>query len=194
MQSTLVLNASYEPLSVVSSSRAINLILANKAMSVDDSETIWRSTKNEINVPYVIRMNYFIKRSKSPREVPFSRHGVLVRDNYRCGYCGKRNTDNMTIDHIIPKSKGGQHSWENCVTSCLKCNAHKKDSTLAQSGLKLRIKPIMPNVYSSFLLKVINHPPAFQAWSSYVFMYSPDLKEHFKNTDSINYNIAHLID
>lgn len=194
MQSTLVLNASYEPLSVVSSARAISLILANKAMSVDDSDTKWRSSRAEISVPYVIRMNYFIKRNHVSKEVPFSRHGVLVRDNYRCAYCGKRNTSEMTIDHIIPKSKGGQHSWENCVTSCLKCNSHKKDHTLAQSGLKLRIKPTMPNVYSSFLLRVIHHPPAFQAWSNYVFMYSPDLKERFKNTDSVNYSIEHLLD
>lgn len=193
MQSTLVLNASYEPLSIVNAGRAINLILSEKAMSVDDSETMWRSAKDEIAVPYVIRMNYFIKRTNNLKEVPFSRHGVLVRDNYRCAYCGKRNTDSMTIDHIIPKSKGGKHSWDNCVASCLKCNAHKKDMTLAASGLKLRIKPTMPNIYSSFLMRVINQPQAFQSWSNYVFMYSPELKERFKTTDSINYNIAHLL-
>ena len=193
MQSTLVLNASYEPLGIVSSSRAINLILSEKAMSVDDSQTVWHYSNGEVTVPYVIRMNYFIKKNYNSKEVPFTRKGVLVRDNYRCAYCGKRNTDEMTIDHIIPRSKGGKHSWDNCVTSCLKCNAHKKDSPLHESGLKLRIKPIAPSLYSAFLLRVINQPVAFESWSNYIFMYSPDLKEDFKTNESINHHIAHLL-
>ena len=192
MQSTLVLNASYEPLGVVPSQRAINLILAEKAMSIDDSEHVIHGATMSINVPYVIRMNYFIRKTHITKDVPFSRRGVLVRDNFRCAYCGKRNTDNMTIDHIIPKSKGGRHSWDNCVTSCLKCNGHKKDNTLAESGLTLRIKPTVPNVYSGILLRVLNYPPAFEAWSNYVFMYSPDLKEYFKAQGMVHKDIEHI--
>ena len=193
MQSTLVLNASYEPLGVVNSQRAINLILAEKAMSVDDSEQIIHGSRLSINVPYVIRMNYFIKKSHNTKDVPFSRRGVLVRDNYRCAYCGKRNTDNITIDHIVPRSKGGQHSWENCVASCLKCNSHKKDSTLSESGLILRFKPSTPNMYSSLLLRVMHHPPAFKAWSNYVFMYAPTLKGYFQMQEVNNPEIAEYL-
>lgn len=192
MKSTLILNASYEPLGIVQARRAVNLILAEKAVSIDDSLTMCSSTSNAIPIPYVIKMNYFIKKVHATKEVPFSRKGVLVRDNYRCAYCGKRSVEKMTVDHIIPRSRGGKHSWDNCVASCLKCNGYKKDHLLHEIDMKIMTKPTVPSLYSGMLLKAINYPQVFESWSNYVFMYSPDLKRYFVENKFVHKKIEHI--
>lgn len=176
MQSILVLNASYEPLSIVSAQRAVNLLYANKAVALDESDRLWHSSKTTLVLPYVIKMNYYVKKAINTKEVPFSRKGVLVRDNYRCAYCTKRAD---TIDHVIPKSRGGQNTYNNAVACCLKCNSKKADSLLSEVDMELTFRPVAPSLYSSFLLKAVNDTEAFASWATYVFMYQPNLKEHF---------------
>lgn len=161
-------------MNIVSSQRAINLILAGKALSIDDSEHVMRGSTTTMNIPYVIRMNYFIKKATQFKDVPFSRKGVMVRDNYRCAYCGKTAT---TIDHIVPKSKGGLNSYENCVACCFKCNSSKGHKNLYETEHKLLIKPSKPNLYSSFLLRAVHQEDVYKSWSSYIFMYAPDLEQ-----------------
>lgn len=176
MKSTLVLNASYQPMSVVSGYRGVSLVLNEKAVSVDDSDFILRSSDFQIAVPYVIKLNYFVKVPPIHTRTPFSRKGIMVRDNYKCAYCGKTAD---TIDHVIPKSKGGANTYDNCVASCTKCNSYKSNRSLNESGLVLRHAPYEPNVFTSILFKAMHDEEMFTSWSNFVFLYQPSLKESF---------------
>lgn len=135
----LLLNASYEPLRVVSAERAVILILAGKAEPVTDSEHVMRSPSIEVRVPLVARLT---KMASVPRmaRVPFSRRMLTVRDNGQCQFkhCDAKGT---TIDHLIPSSRGGKSTYENCVLSCGPCNFKKADRTLKEMGWTLKRKP-----------------------------------------------------
>lgn len=139
---TLVLNAGYEPLAVVSFKRALVLVLNQKAtiLAEAQSERV-RSANQEFELPTVILLQRYVRIPNS-RKIPVSRRGVLRRDNHRCGYCGKSAN---TIDHIFPKSRGGADSWENLVACCLRCNNLKSDKTPGEMGWELRITPKMPS-------------------------------------------------
>lgn len=178
MLSSLVLNATYEPMSIVSGLRAVNLILSEKAVSVDDSKKLIRSQHVQMPLPHVVKLNYYVKRAHQNSTVPFSRRGVLVRDNFQCVYCGRKAE---TIDHVVPKSAPhyGANSYENCVASCFTCNSKKGNKTLKEAGYVLRVKPAAPSFYSSFLLKAGVGSESYHAWSEYVFMFQPALKETF---------------
>ena len=142
MRRTLLLNASYEPLMVISVNRAVSLVLVDKAEVVEESEeALIRSASYEMFAPSVIRLKYYVKVPYKAR-VPLSRRAVLTRDNHSCQYCGKAGAD--TLDHVHPRSRGGAHTWENLVACCRKCNHTKGDKTLDQLGWKLARKPIAP--------------------------------------------------
>ena len=138
---TLVLNAGYEPLAVVSFKRALVLVMNDKATIVahDSEHPVWGST-GSWERPSVIILRRYV-RIPSGRNVPVSRRGVLRRDNHRCGYCGSVAN---TIDHVLPRSRGGANTWENLIACCLKCNNKKSDHTPAEMNWTLRIKPRMP--------------------------------------------------
>lgn len=138
---TLVLNAGYEPLAVVSFKRALVLVLNDKAtvLAGADSQLV-HSASREFELPTVILLQRYV-RIPGSRKIPVSRRGVLRRDGYRCGYCSKSAN---TIDHILPKSRGGKDTWENLVACCLRCNNAKSDKTPAEMGWELRITPQMP--------------------------------------------------
>lgn len=137
---TLVLNAGYEPLAVVSFKRALVLVLNEKATVLAGANQRVRSVKAEFEMPSVILLSRYVRIPNS-RRIPVSRRGVLRRDSQKCGYCGGSAN---TIDHITPKSKGGKDTWENLVACCLRCNNAKGDRTLQEIGWSLRIKPGMP--------------------------------------------------
>ena len=144
---TLVLNAGYEPLAVVSFKRALILVLNNKATVLAGApEARVHSANDEFELPSVILLSRYV-RIPSSRMVPVSRRGVLRRDGNSCAYCSRAAN---TIDHVQPKSKGGEHSWENLVACCFACNNRKGDKTLAEIGWKLNFTPRMPsgNVWS----------------------------------------------
>jgi len=138
---TLVLNAGYEPLGVVSFKRALALVMTNKATVLEPSEEIVHSASDEFDLPSVILLTRYV-RVPSSRSIPVTRRGILRRDNHNCGYCGRFAN---TIDHIFPKSRGGEDSWENLVACCLKCNNAKSDKTLNDLGWNLRVHPKMPS-------------------------------------------------
>ncbi|MEN9989332.1 MAG: hypothetical protein RL508_311 [Actinomycetota bacterium] len=138
---TLVLNAGYEPLGVVSFKRALTLVLNNKATVLQPAEVEVHSTSAVFDLPSVILLSRYV-RIPTSRGVPVTRKGVLRRDNHRCAYC---NRNANTIDHVQPKSRGGRDTWENLVACCLKCNNTKSDKTLAEIGWQLRITPRMPS-------------------------------------------------
>lgn len=134
---TLVLNAGYEPLAVVSFKRALVLVMNQKASVVlADEVDVVRSESMAWPRPSVIILRSYV-RIPSARQVPVSRRGVLRRDGQRCGYCGSTAT---TVDHVLPRSRGGADSWENLVACCLRCNNEKGDRTPSEMGWSLRHK------------------------------------------------------
>ena len=137
---TLVLNACYEPLAVVSFKRALILVMNDKATVIEhvEDDPVWGS-HGVYDRPAVIILSRYV-RVPSSRRVPVTRRGVLRRDNHRCGYCGGKAE---TIAHVIPRSRGGEHSWENCVASCADCNHRKADKLLSELGWTLRA-PLLP--------------------------------------------------
>lgn len=138
---TLVLNAGYEPLAVVSFRRALILVLNNKATIVErqEDDPVW-SPGAKFDRPAVIVLRNYVKLPMT-RRAPVTRRGVLRRDSNRCGYCGKHAS---TIDHILPRSRGGANSWENLVACCLRCNNEKSDNTPAEMAWSLNTTPSAP--------------------------------------------------
>jgi len=146
MERVLVLNASFEPLSLVSVKRAVVLLITDKAEVVEqDVERKLHSERIAIDVPLVIRLVQYVTIPHG-LSVPFSRKAVIARDAHMCQFCGTSNGP-LTIEHVQPRSKGGQTSWENCVAACARCNHRKANRTLAEAekiGLVLRRKPARP--------------------------------------------------
>lgn len=132
---TLVLNAGYEPLAVVSFKRALVLVMNDKATVIEkvEGEPVW-AAHAVFDRPAVIVLTRYV-RVPNARRVPVTRRGVLRRDAHRCGYCGAAAT---TIDHVLPRSRGGVDSWENLVACCLRCNNLKGDRTPQEMGWELR--------------------------------------------------------
>ena len=171
MQSTLVLNASFEPLTIVSIHRAVSMLTSGKAFSVDDSSRVMRAATCEIPVPYVIQLTYYINRKHNNRST-YSRHGVMVRDSYSCVYCGRTAT---TIDHVVPRSKGGKTTYDNCVAACSRCNLKKSDRTLKEIGWVLHRKPIAPSQYLLILHKAPVGSAQHESWKQYLLLFEPQL-------------------
>ena len=139
---TLVLNAGFEPLAVVSFKRALVLVMNGKAtiIEADADNPVW-SLSESWDRPSVILLRRYV-RIPSNRLVPVSRRGVLRRDGQRCAYCGGSAS---TIDHVLPRSRGGADTWENLVACCLKCNNIKSDRTPSEMGWTLRVRPRPPH-------------------------------------------------
>src|SRR5512140_3316650 len=125
-EAVLVLNANYEPVNVCDLRRAINLILAEKAMLVLNGRGVIHTVSQMYPMPSIIRLNLMINRPRAV--VKLTRREVFRRDNYTCQYCGK-HTINLTIDHVIPRHMGGRHIWTNVVAACSSCNHHKGGRT-----------------------------------------------------------------
>lgn len=141
MGSTLLLNASFEPLCVVPMRRAIVLVLLEKAEVVATNDGEVHSERLNLAIPSVIRLTRFVRVPFRTR-VPLSRRAVFARDGHRCQYCGKAAEN---IDHVVPKSRGGLHEWENVVAACRPCNARKEDRLLHETDLVLRRPPVVPH-------------------------------------------------
>jgi 5-methylcytosine-specific restriction endonuclease McrA len=174
MNGVLVLNATYEPLSIVSVRRAIILLLKEKAELIEAAEERLHAARVSLPVPLVIRLVYYVR---IPRQVAIapSRSSVLLRDNYTCQYCGAApGRANLTLDHVVPRSRGGQTAWDNLVTACRRCNMRKGDHTPEEVGMALRKRPGRPH-YLAFLL--LGRAGPQDAWNKYVFLGSDDGQE-----------------
>ena len=139
-QQALVLNASYEPLCVVSGRRAVVLLLTDKAVPVAEGDTVLHSEKADVVVPAVVRLTRFV-RVPYRGTVPLTRKAVFARDGGRCAYCGAAAT---SLDHVVPRSRGGAHTWENVVSACGRCNHVKADRGVAELGWRLKRQPKAP--------------------------------------------------
>lgn len=135
-----MLNATHEPLCVVSSRRAAVLVLAAKAVSLQDGEVVLHAERVSIAVPSVVRLMRYV-RVPYRTHVPLTRKGVLTRDRHRCVYCGAIAT---SLDHVVPRSRGGQHSWDNVVAACGRCNHQKADRPLHELGWRIPHPPAAP--------------------------------------------------
>ena len=140
MRSALVLNATYEPLSVVPAFRAVCLVLADKADLIADDGHLLHSERMAIPSPSVVRLRYVVKVPYA-RRTAMSRRALFARDNYACQYCGGFAD---SLDHVVPRSRGGQHTWENVAAACRPCNLRKRDRTPAEAGMWLARPPRAP--------------------------------------------------
>jgi 5-methylcytosine-specific restriction endonuclease McrA len=141
-----VLNSSYLPLGNTSMARALALILRGAAVveKADLTREI-RSAGNVLAAPRAIRLVKFVDVPFAVAPEHFTRLGVLRRDDYTCGYCGERgNAQNMTHDHILPRSRGGLDEWMNAITACIRCNSIKADQTPEEAGMPLLFEPSVP--------------------------------------------------
>lgn len=141
MTRALVLNASYEPLSVVSARRATVLMLAQKADLVSPSGMQFHSEHLVVEVPSVVRLRQYVK-VPFRRRAALNRRAVFARDDHECQYC---SAPAESIDHVIPRAKGGEHTWENVVAACRACNVRKRDRLLHETSMTLRSTPRAPH-------------------------------------------------
>lgn len=136
----LVLNATFEPLGVVSTRRALLLVVGSKAEVLHTTGRHFRAERVAMPEPSVVRLARYV-RVPHERTVALNRRTVFARDGHRCQYCGGQAE---SIDHVVPRSRGGAHSWENVVACCRRCNTHKEDHLLHEAGLVLRCAPAPP--------------------------------------------------
>lgn len=162
----LVLNQSYEPISICSAKKALLLLLTTKAELVEKKDGfVLHSVRSDFPLPSIIRLSRFINIPR--KRIELSRKNILRRDGYRCQYCGTYST-NLTVDHIIPKSRGGSDTWENLVAACISCNNKKGNRTPEEAGMKLINKPRKPNhiiFIKSFVGNAID-----ENWKPYLFV------------------------
>jgi 5-methylcytosine-specific restriction endonuclease McrA len=166
MDQVLVLNATYEPLSVISLRRAVLLLVKEKAEIVEAAQARLRSEKQSLPVPLVIRLVYYVRL---PRRfaLPLSRRTVLARDHYTCQYCGAcPGKSALTIDHVLPRSRGGPTTWENVVTACDTCNRRKGNRTPEEAHMPLKRTPFQPR-YLALTLIAGASPP--DVWGKYMY-------------------------
>ena len=157
-----MLNATYEPLTVVPVRRAVVLVVGNKAEVVHAREQRWHSERMALPVPTVIRLRRYV-RVPYRRRIALSRRAVFARDLNRCQYCGNAAEN---LDHVMPRSRGGLHTWENVVAACRICNARKGDRTPPEAGMELRISPTPPREHG-WLLVGLGAPP-HPSWDAYL--------------------------
>ncbi len=168
MYSTLLLNATYEPLKVISWQRAVVMWFADKVEIVEEYEDFdLKSMSITMKCPAVVRLLSYVRGNS--HKVKFSRVNVFARDQFTCQYClTQPGTSNLTYDHVMPRSRGGKTVWENIVTCCLACNSKKADRTPEEAGMKLRKLPVKPAVRP--LLKfTFNIPKTPDAWRNYLY-------------------------
>ncbi len=145
----LVLNQNYQPLNVCDARRAVSLLGRGKAEAIEDGPHYLHSATAAFPLPEVIRLIYLVRRPLHRRKL--SRRELFIRDGYACQYCGKKPRE-LTIDHVIPRSMGGEHTWQNIVSACTSCNHRKAGRTPKQARMLLRSVPRepAPNPYAFF--------------------------------------------
>ena len=164
----LVLNQNYEPLNVCSVRRAFVLVYRGKAEVLEQGdEPIAGADEQTWATPSVIRLSHFVRR---PHPRPrLTRREVFARDGERCQYCGQRGGQ-LTLDHVVPKHRGGEHAWENLVTACRACNHRKGGRTPQEARMDLLSEPRRPSthpavMYASYLARYREWRPFLAGWS-----------------------------
>lgn len=161
----LVLNASYEPLSICDAKNAVLLVFGGKAVTVASHPGLSISTVSEtFPMPSIVRLTVFVHIRF--RSVSLNRKNIFLRDGYRCQYCGRKESQ-LTIDHVIPKSRGGEESWNNLITACRSCNIRKGNRTPDEAGMPTLTRPGCPSHITFFRQQYV---PLADAWKPYLYM------------------------
>ena len=160
----LILNQSYEPLSVCSPLKAITLVFLSKAeLIITRNDKVIKSVNSVFPYPSVIKLNEY--KRIGFREIVVNKKNVMKRDGYMCQYCGTKHLQ-LTIDHIIPKSRGGKDTWDNLITACFRCNNAKGDRTPSEAKMHLLNKPFKPS-YFGFLFSGLKNQN--EEWKQFLF-------------------------
>jgi 5-methylcytosine-specific restriction endonuclease McrA len=162
MVQSLVLNATNEPLSVVSARRAIVLLVREKAELVHSRDQTWSSEHLTLPVPTVVRLRRYV-RVPYLRRTPLNRRAVFARDLHRCQYC---SASAENLDHVVPRSRGGTHTWENVVAACRRCNTRKGNHTPVEAGMLLVRDPKAPRAHGWLLIGLTSAP--HPSWDEYL--------------------------
>ena len=154
--SVLVLNGNYEPLNVTRVRRAILLVIRGKAEMIENGRGSLQSAMAVLEIPSVIRLANYVRRPPTPRRL--TRREVFNRDRHTCQYCGRTSHD-LTLDHVVPRYRGGTNTWENIVAACVQCNHRKAGRTPREAGMRLLREPIAPspNPYYPFYRFLTTH-------------------------------------
>jgi 5-methylcytosine-specific restriction endonuclease McrA len=163
MSHVLVLNASYEPLNVCSVRRAHVLVFKGKAEVIEHLGKPLRSATDAFVWPHVIRLLSYVRVPKSVQR-KISRRALFARDKWRCQYCGT-DSGKLTLDHVVPRSRGGESIWENVVTSCAPCNLRKGNRTVEEAGMRLHSPPRPP---APALFVTLAAPRIPDGWHTYL--------------------------
>lgn len=160
----LVLNQDYQPLSICSVQRSVKLLFLDKAELLhDDPDKVIRTVDDEYSYPSVIRLRRYINLPYA--KIVLSRRNIMKRDRHTCQYCGTKS--DLTLDHVLPRSRGGEDSWENLVTACNKCNVKKGNRTPDEASMPLDVEPYRPvhiTFFQNLLGGVQDH------WKPYLYM------------------------
>ena len=159
----LVLNATYEPINVCTVRRAVVLLLKEKAEVIEHGDWELRSATRSVTRPVVIRLVSYVRVPRDTHRRKITRRAVFARDDWTCQYCGARS--NLTVDHVIPRSKGGDSSWDNIVASCAPCNLRKGNALPRQAGMRLQRQPRTP---SPHVFIHVASPTIPAAWLQYL--------------------------
>jgi 5-methylcytosine-specific restriction endonuclease McrA len=170
--SVLLLNSTYEPLGVVDLARAVRLLFARKVEIVHRGARDIQTTSVAFPLPSVVRMLYYVRRAR--KRVALTKKNVLLRDDYACAYCAVRGRYDMTVDHVVPRSRGGRSAWENLVACCQACNARKGNRTPQEARMPLRRAPREPRVIPWL---VVRRNTAPDEWGKYLALYSVGIEE-----------------
>ncbi len=157
------MNATFEPINVCTVRRAVVLLLKEKAELIERAEAELASAASRIARPVVIRLLSYVRIPRDAHRRKITRRAVFARDNWTCQYCGSRSS--LTVDHVIPRSKGGPSTWENIVASCAPCNRRKGSTPLRQSGMTLTRQPRTP---SPHVFIHVASPKIPAAWHAYL--------------------------
>jgi 5-methylcytosine-specific restriction endonuclease McrA len=169
VERSLLLNASYEPLRVISWQKAIVLLVKGKVEVLDSYDQVIRAVSISLELPSVLRLLRRVRVTRHVHQIPFSRTNVYLRDKYRCQYCGDRHAaQSLTFDHVRPVSKGGRKSWENIVTCCISCNRRKGGRTPEEAGLRLIRRPRKPSHLPAYAI-TYGLPDVPPAWRDYLY-------------------------
>jgi 5-methylcytosine-specific restriction endonuclease McrA len=159
----LVLNATYEPINVCSVRRAVVLMLKDKAEIVEHAGWELHSERSSVSRPVVIRLVSYVKVPREAHRRKITRRAVFARDGWSCQYCG--SSSNLTVDHVIPRSRGGLSSWDNIVASCAPCNRRKGDRLPQHANMHPRRRPRVPQAE---IFIAVSSPTIPAAWRQYL--------------------------
>ena len=154
MERVILLNSDYSFLNTINWKKAMRLLAKEKVEVLKATEKILRSSERtwELYIPKILRLIKLV-RSVYRTRVPYSKKNIIYRDKFTCQYCGKKEKK-MTIDHVLPSSKGGKSSFENCVASCKPCNNKKNDKTPREANMVLKRRPFQPTIMEFITIKM----------------------------------------